>query len=417
VYSERWKTVGRFNLLASSVGILAGSPGNGENEHLNRINNLVGCLKKVEYRADSVTLPLLQLAKQASPLMTSLGQVEWFCQDIGVSHPLPYRSGTSPYQPTNLGYYLMQQGGVISFSDPESFLVLPSWKSSSRGSIGAKIRTTEKNGLLMFNSGPGKDYFGLELLDGFVYVHVNLGRNPVKFRASSSGRPLSDGEWHKIELTLNANTGRITIDGDIQNFKSQDYSEELELSGSFYVGGLDYMDPNLDVPAGLWSASLRHGFVGCLKDLIINGADIDLVSYTHEQNSGSIRTSCHVMPQTCHDRPCLHGGQCSEGWNRYICDCSQTSFFGATCSRGTSTVQFDGSNQMTIDRRQEIAAEAQDITLRFRTTSINGLLLTARSQMSLDRLELSVDGGRVKIFVQIGHYDKTLIIGQVMMVA
>ena len=24
-----------------------------------------------------------------------------------------------------------------------------------------------------------KDYFGLELLDGFVYVHVNLGRNPV----------------------------------------------------------------------------------------------------------------------------------------------------------------------------------------------------------------------------------------------
>ena len=86
---------------------------------------------------------------------------------------------------------------------------------------------------------------------------------------------------------------------------------------------------------------------------------------------------------------------------RYICDCSQTSFFGATCSRGsssqiimiichhitiitmitiniiiniiiiiiiimtgTSTVQFDGSNQMTIDRRQEIAAEAQDITLR-----------------------------------------------------
>ena len=37
-------------------------------------------------------------------------------------------------------------------------------------------------------------------------------------------------------------------------------------------------------------------------------------------------------------------------------------------------------------------------------------------QMSLDRLELSVDGGRVKIFVQIGHYDKTLIIGQVNMI-
>ena len=32
---------------------------------------------------------------------------------------------------------------------------------------------------------------------------------------------------------------------------------------------------------------------------------------------------------------------------------------------GTLTVQFDGANHMTIDRRREVAAEAQDITLRF----------------------------------------------------
>ena len=32
--------------------------------------------------------------------------------------------------------------------------------------------------------------------------------------------------------------------------------------------------------------SLRQGFVGCLKDLVINGADIDVVAYTHQQNSG-----------------------------------------------------------------------------------------------------------------------------------
>ena len=42
---------------------------------------------------------------------------------------------------------------------------------------------------------------------------------------------------------------------------------------------------------------------------------------------------------------------------------------------GTSTVQFDGSNQMTIDRRQEIAAEAQDITLRCETVIITIILI------------------------------------------
>ena len=63
-------------------------------------------------------------------------------------------------------------------------------------------------------------------------------------------------------------------------------SDELDLGGSFYVGGLDYMDPNLSLPTSIWSASLKLGYVGCLKDLVINGADIDVVAYTHEQNSG-----------------------------------------------------------------------------------------------------------------------------------
>jgi hypothetical protein len=73
--------------------------------------------------------------------MSTLGKIEWACQDIGSSHPLPYRSGGA-YQNGNLvrtkiimemfckeffherdTYYLMQQGGVISFADSESFLV------------------------------------------------------------------------------------------------------------------------------------------------------------------------------------------------------------------------------------------------------------------------------------------------------
>ena len=42
-------------------------------------------------------------------------------------------------------------------------------------------------------------------------------------------------------------------------------SDALDLSGSFFVGGLDYMDPNLSIPSSIWSATLKQGFVGCLK--------------------------------------------------------------------------------------------------------------------------------------------------------
>ena len=70
------------------------------------------------------------------------------------------------------------------------------------------------------------------------------------------------------------------------NTKSVLDSDSLDLSGSLFVGGVDYLDPALSPPPQIWSAALKRGFVGCLKDLIINGADIDIVAYAHEQNSG-----------------------------------------------------------------------------------------------------------------------------------
>ena len=77
---------------------------------------------QVVYMTDTLSLDLLSLAKDGNVLMTTIGNVEWKCQNIQTSHPLPYRS-SSNYHSSQMGYYLLQQGGVISFSDPESYLV------------------------------------------------------------------------------------------------------------------------------------------------------------------------------------------------------------------------------------------------------------------------------------------------------
>jgi len=46
------------------------------------------------------------------------------------------------------------------------------------------------------------------------------------------------------------------------------------------------MDPYLVIPPAIWSATLRYGFVGCLKEFYINGASINVVAYAHEQDVG-----------------------------------------------------------------------------------------------------------------------------------
>lgn len=39
-------------------------------------------------------------------------------------------------------------------------------------------------------------------------------------------------------------------------------------------------------PPILWSAVLKKGFVGCLKDVVINGKDIDVAKIAEKQDSG-----------------------------------------------------------------------------------------------------------------------------------
>lgn len=38
--------------------------------------------------------------------------------------------------------------------------------------------------------------------------------------------------------------------------------------------------------------------------------------------------------EKCQLEPCRHGGRCREGWNRYICDCTMTSYSGPNCEEG-----------------------------------------------------------------------------------
>ena len=63
-----------------------------------------------------------------------------------------------------------------------------------------------------------QDYFAMELLDGHLYVHLDLGSGAAKVRASRF--ELNDGAWHRVGLTLRKQIGRITIDGDTEAFET-----------------------------------------------------------------------------------------------------------------------------------------------------------------------------------------------------
>lgn len=109
----------------------------------------------------------------------------------------------------------------------------------------------------------------------------------------------------------------------------------LDLDGSVYLGGLPGEWQGLPLPPDVWSAPLRLGFVGCVRDLFVDGQSRDLRRLAELQSAPGVSSFCtRETHRRCVGEPCMHGGHCAEGWNRHICDCTGTGYLGANCETG-----------------------------------------------------------------------------------
>ena len=62
------------------------------------------------------------------------------------------------------------------------------------------------------------DFFALELFEGFLYLHLDLGSGALRLRASNAR--LDDGNWHKIDILRNRRTGTLRLDDESHEFET-----------------------------------------------------------------------------------------------------------------------------------------------------------------------------------------------------
>ncbi|XP_018790359.1 PREDICTED: neurexin-1 isoform X2 [Bactrocera latifrons] len=394
VYTDHSHIAGKFTMLSSSRVYVGGAVNPrallGARVH----NNFVGCLRKVEFSADTLLLNLIDLAKSGSKLIQVAGNVEYQCP-IG-----------DPQDP-------------VTFTTRESHLILPPWETGKQSSISFKFRTKEPNGLIILATGSKQPrsknavLFAIELLNGHIYIHLDLGSGAAKVRASR--RRVDDGDWHDLILRRNGRDAKVSVDGVWNEFRTPGDGTILELDGHMYVGGTGPAYNNIAWPPAIWTATLRQGFVGCLRDLVLSGKAIDIAAFARLQDSASVKPSCHVQANVCSGNPCLNGGTCIEGWNRPICDCTATLYAGPTCGRELATLAFNGSQHMTVwlGNGQGTKTQTEELIIRFKTSRPTGLiLLTSAESNSPDRLEIALVAGRVRASVRLSDREKNLLAGQ-----
>ncbi|XP_074805523.1 neurexin-1 isoform X14 [Natator depressus] len=351
-------------------------------------NNFMGCLKEVVYKNNDVRLELSRLAKQGDPKMKIHGVVAFKCENVATLDP-------------------------ITFETPESFISLPKWNAKKTGSISFDFRTTEPNGLILFSHGKPRhqkdakhpqmvkvDFFAIEMLDGYLYLLLDMGSGTIKIKALQ--KKVNDGEWYHVDFQRDGRSGTISVNTLRTPYTAPGESEILDLDDDLYLGGLPENKAGLVFPTEVWTALLNYGYVGCIRDLFIDGQSKDIRQMAEIQSTAGVKPSCsRETAKPCLSNPCKNNGVCRDGWNRYICDCSGTGYLGRSCEREATVLSYDGSMFMKIQLPVVMHTEAEDVSLRFRSQRAYGILMATTSRESADTLRLELDAGRVKLTVNL----------------
>uniref|UniRef100_A0A8C2G8Z6 Neurexin 2 n=1 Tax=Cyprinus carpio TaxID=7962 RepID=A0A8C2G8Z6_CYPCA len=263
-------------------------------------NNFMGCLKDVVYTNNEFRLELSHLAELRDPRVTIHGDLTFRCEDVAALDP-------------------------VSFDTPTAYVTLPHWNAKKAGSVSFDFRTTEPNGLLLFSHGrpqsskdhrPKVDFFAMELLEGFLYLLMDMGSGSIKMKVGN--KKVNDGEWCHVDFQREGRKGQDT-------------------------------------------ARSAHTIFQQKKSSIFRPVFSDL-------------------------------------------------FFFSALSE-SAVLSYDGSMFLKVLMPHAVHTEAEDVSLRFMSQRAYGLLMATTSKESADTLRLELDGGRVRLTVNLGKGPETLFAG------
>ncbi|KAK1337594.1 hypothetical protein QTO34_002227 [Cnephaeus nilssonii] len=264
-------------------------------------------------------------------------------------HPLPRpqqcaMDGTPEYVPNAHQFGLAQS----------SHFVLPFNQLAVRKrlSVQLSIRTFASSGLIYYMAHQNQvDYATLQLHGGRLHFMFDLGKGRTKV---SHPALLSDGKWHTVKTEYFKRKGFMSVDGqESPPVSTVGDGTTLDVEGKLYLGGLpsDYRPRNI--------GNVTHSIPACIGEVTVNSKQLD---------KGSPLSAFAVA-------------QCY-----------------AEAQEGTF---FEGSGYAALVKEGYKVRSDVNITLEFRTSSENGVLLGI-SSAKVDAIGLEIVNGKLLFHVNNG---------------
>uniref|UniRef100_A0A8C8SLG0 Laminin subunit alpha-1 n=1 Tax=Pelusios castaneus TaxID=367368 RepID=A0A8C8SLG0_9SAUR len=219
-------------------------------------------------------------------------------------------------------------------------------------SVQLKLRTYASSGLIYYLAHQNQmDYAVLQLHGGQLYFSFDLGKGKaVAFHPVS----VSDGKWHTVKTEYVKRKGMITINGqESAAVNALGDGNTLDVEGKLYLGGLplDYTARNI--------GNVTQSIPACIGSVMVNNKQLDK---EHPVSIFAVN-KCYARAQ-----------------------------------QGTF---FDGSGFAAFVKEGYKVRADVNITLAFRTTSMNGVLLGI-SSAKVDAIGLEIVNGKVLFHVNNG---------------
>ncbi|XP_052893311.1 axotactin [Anopheles moucheti] len=278
------------NLLFDPEIYFCGGPNLSKRKGLASSNNFVGSLKYVFYNDVSVLFEL----KKGNPKVHYIGvlEEEFFEANVEV---IPI---TFSYAKSHIWWPM---------NNPDTLSLKFDFKSSKATAVLAysEVKTSEGHGFWELRLATDRLSFDLcpDVKSNVTHTTYIRIENPTS--------------WHSIQLTYERNDIKFVV--DYRHSVTQMYGLSFNIGDKLIIG------------SSLKAAA--SGLVGCLRDLKINGLEIEpryLVKSERVVGDVSL-DNCKYVDPCKKPNTCEHGGKCAVKDDGIICDCKDTGYIGKNC--------------------------------------------------------------------------------------
>uniref|UniRef100_A0A8D2ZPA0 Contactin associated protein like 3 n=1 Tax=Scophthalmus maximus TaxID=52904 RepID=A0A8D2ZPA0_SCOMX len=224
---------------------------------------------------------------------------------------------------------------AMTFTGPQSFLRLPRATGGPPPAppgvaVALQFRTWNRAGLLLtfdLPSGGGGGAVWLYLSKAALRLRVHKpGRAPLEL---SAGSALNDGQWHSAALVSRRGHLSVAVDGDEGSSVPWLFSVVMKTVASGFLSCAGCPAEG----SGHECSNPFDAFQGCVRLLTVDDQRVDPIEVQRRLigSYGHLQIDVCGIIDRCSPNHCEHGGGCSQSWTTFHCNCSGSSYGGATC--------------------------------------------------------------------------------------